>query len=434
MTETWPAEQVLALAPDAAAAQAGRGLAAPRSWPERGAAGDPPLVWGLCQGSGKRPYQVVVDRSGPAYKCSCPSRKIPCKHVLGLLLMWSVGQVAAAAPPGWAAGWFVERERRAEAAARSARPAEAGPGSAATAARRAGRVAGGLDELDRWLRDQVRTGLAGAERAGYARFDAMAARMVDAQAPAVASALRRLAGVAASGPGWPERLLAELALLHLIVEAHRRLPALPEPLQATVRARVGYPVSQQDVLAGPPVHDTWAVLGRRDHEEDRLVSRRVWLRGERTGRPALVLSYAPPGAPLDASLVPGTRLDADLHYYPGAAPLRALVGQRTGAPSPLWTVEGGGLDGAVAGYAAALATDPWLVSWPAVLAGVVPVPGEPWRLVEPAGAALPILAGSCDTWRLLAVSGGRPVTVVAEYTVDGVGPVSVVDGGRLVSV
>jgi SWIM zinc finger len=46
-------------------------------------------VWGLCAGSGKRPYQTVVDLTGPAYKCSCPSRKFPCKHALALLLNWA---------------------------------------------------------------------------------------------------------------------------------------------------------------------------------------------------------------------------------------------------------------------------------------------------------------------------------------------------------
>jgi hypothetical protein len=48
-------------------------------------------------------------------------------------------------------------------------------------------VSVGLTELELWLGDQVRTGLAGLPRAGYAHFDAIAARMVDAQAPAVAA-------------------------------------------------------------------------------------------------------------------------------------------------------------------------------------------------------------------------------------------------------
>ncbi len=31
-------------------------------------------VCGLCQGSGKNPYQTQIDLIGPAFRCSCPSR------------------------------------------------------------------------------------------------------------------------------------------------------------------------------------------------------------------------------------------------------------------------------------------------------------------------------------------------------------------------
>jgi SWIM zinc finger len=434
--DVWTGSQVLALAPDDNSTYAARELAVPRLWDATGVSAEPALLWGLCQGSGKRPYQAAVDLSGPAYKCSCPSRKIPCKHVLALLLLWSGREVPDGTPPEWASAWLSEREARGSdrAEAKGAPDPEASAAAAGKRAeQRAGRVAAGLDELDQWLRDQVRGGLAGLQHSGYGEFESVARRMVDAQAPAVASALRRLPAVVASGDGWPARLLEELALLHLTVRAHQRLDDLPDALRATVRARVGYPTSQESVLAAPPVADTWAVVGLRDHEDERLVSRRIWLRGETTGRPALVLSYAPPGMPLESSLVPGTVVDADLHFYPGAAPLRAVVGARRDEPRAVGGVGGASIAAALSGYAAALAADPWLAGWPVLLAGVVPVPGTPWALTE-SDSALPIMAGSCDEWRLLAMSGGHPVTVLAECTAGGVRPVSVVDGSRVVLV
>ncbi|MGA8210306.1 MAG: SWIM zinc finger family protein, partial [Nocardioidaceae bacterium] len=50
--------------------------------------------------------------------------------------------------------------------------------SAQRAAQRQERVRLGLDELDLWLADQVRGGLASLQRAGYRRVDTMAARLV----------------------------------------------------------------------------------------------------------------------------------------------------------------------------------------------------------------------------------------------------------------
>ena len=74
------------------------------------------MVWGLCAGSGKQPYQTVVDMSGPAYRCSCPSRKVPCKHALALLLNWANGDVPErAVPPDFARAWWAGRRARAAA-------------------------------------------------------------------------------------------------------------------------------------------------------------------------------------------------------------------------------------------------------------------------------------------------------------------------------
>ena len=73
----------------------------PRKWKTLGA--DEACAWGTIQGSGKDPYQACIDFSGPAFKCTCPSRKFPCKHGLGLFLI--VAQQAAALtekkPPAW---------------------------------------------------------------------------------------------------------------------------------------------------------------------------------------------------------------------------------------------------------------------------------------------------------------------------------------------
>ena len=226
MAARWSADSVLDLAPDESSRRSGAGLGRPAPWRGAGVAGD--VLWGLCAGSGKNPYQVVVDLSGPAYKCSCPSRKFPCKHALGLLLNWANGALPEeSAPADFAAGWLAERRARAEKAEKSVvrtDPADSGSSagsgtvagqSAARQARqraeqRAQRVANGLAELQSWLRDQVLVGLSAtaataATSAGPARghADEIAARMIDAQAPGVAGVLRGLSEVPASGEGWP---------------------------------------------------------------------------------------------------------------------------------------------------------------------------------------------------------------------------------------
>jgi hypothetical protein len=419
VTDRWSVTQVLALAPDPAAAEAGTGLGHPGPWSGTGA--DDRALWGACRGSGKNPYQVVVDLGGPAFRCTCPSRKFPCKHALGLLLLWAGGDVPEAEAPEAVTAWLAERADRAERGARSAGSGSpADPEAAAKrAAQREARVAGGLAELDRWLLDQVRTGLAGTERAGYRHFDAVAARMVDAQAPGVAATLRGLPAVA-SGEGWPDRLLAEYGLLRLLVHAHRGAEALPDALRATVRSRIGFTVPREQVLATEPVRDVWRVLGSRDTEAGNLATRRTFWRGESTGAFAVVLSFAAGGASLDPAPPPGGRLEADLHFYPAAPPLRALVGRPWSEASVPAAAPGtgGSLDDARRGFATVLAADPWATSWPVLLTATLVSDAGAWSLVDAAGECVPVLGD--DLWHLLAAAGGRPATFAGEWTPAGV--------------
>jgi len=434
VAERWDHVRVLALAPDAPSQRAAESLASGRSWRLAGAA-EPGALWGECRGSAARPYRTVVDLAGPAYRCSCPSRKFPCKHALALLLLWADGSVEddAGEPPDWAVGWLTERAGRAG-RAQAAEPGE--PKDPKTAAKRAeqreARVASGLAELDRWLCDQVRQGLAASQQAGYGHWDDIAARMIDAQAPGLAERLRALASVPHSGAGWDGRLLAEYALLRLLAVAYLARAELPLPLRATVRSRIGFSLRQADVLAGgEPVRDHWQVLGRRDLEQDRIRTRRTWLRGRKTGRPALVLSFAPVGQVLDDTLTVGTDADADLVFYPSAVPLRAIVQARHdgldgGPPS------GDTIAGLLTSYAAALAGDPWLDSWPAVL-DVTPARSPVPAVSDAAGHAVPLHPGAGDCWPLFAISGGRPVTMAGEWTPRGLWPLTAWDeGGRAV--
>lgn len=119
----------------------------------------------------------------------------------------------------------------------------------ATAAKIEKSVDAGVSELERWLADQVRAGLAAAGRADYRHWDSMAARLVDAKAPGLAGSVRRLAaGVRMvqhakvqvfAIPVVPYRVRAQGqdvdadpdVLARLPVQAAQRLPGQPDPAQ-----------------------------------------------------------------------------------------------------------------------------------------------------------------------------------------------------------
>jgi hypothetical protein len=441
VTESWTSEQIIALAPDTSSAKAGRELATPRKWVTLGRSEQ--AVWGECQGSGAKPYQTKIDLTEPAFNCSCPSRKFPCKHGLGLFLLLAAQPALfpAGEPPDWVSEWLTGRMRRAEQREKRLETSDAPPDPAAQAKRTADRerkVRAGLEELDRWLGDAVRRGLAALHGEPGSFWEGVAARLVDAQAPGLARQVRQMAGVAHSGLGWQERLLTHLGRLHLAVEGYRRMETLLPEAQADLRTLIGWTQSQEEVLAGPAVRDEWLVLGRLVEEEDRLRVQRTWLRGRHSARAALVLHFAPlaaGAAAMDTSLVPGTAVDAELAFFTSAWPLRALVKARHGTPASVHRFEGhADIDEALCAYAGALARCPWLEQFPMPLVSVVPArPGDIWQVRDAAGRVLPLSPRFAGPWPLLALSGGYPVTLFGEWDGCYFLPLSVSTGDRFLT-
>ena len=338
--------------------------------------------------------------------------------------------------PDWVAQWHTGRAAKTERRAAAANPQPPTEAQAKAAARRVSqredRVNRGVAELGQWLDDQIRGGIAGLDRVGYQHWDGLAARLIDAQAPGLARQVRSLAAVAVSGSGWDQRLLAEFGLLRLLTRAYERIEHLPPDLAATVRGHVGYTVATEQVLSGVPVRDIWQVLGQRDVIDDRVTTRRSWLLGRQTGRPALVLSFATVGQPLPVDLVLGSQFDGDLCFYPGAAALRAVVLVRHSAPGRLGAPEPAGtIAMMLVRYAAALSCDPWLSSWPAVVRGTI-TPGEVWHLVDTDGAAVATQLAMEEPWHLLAAAGGSPTEIAGEWSPAGFRPLAMYRNGEVI--
>lgn len=415
-------EQVLQLAPDAASAKAGQGLAVPAKWPTLGQSDS--ALWGECQGSGSKPYQVQIDLGGgPAFRCTCPSRKFPCKHGLALLLLQvrKPDAIATTEPPAWVAEWLASRQQRAARQEEKKTQAEppattADPGTAAKReAKRLERMAAGAAELRRWLEDQVRQGI-GNLADPKTDWRALAARMVDAQAPGLAFRVRKLGEIAGSGGDWPARILAAMGRLALLLDAFDRFADLPSPVQADVRAALGWPLDKDEVLAqGERWTDLWEVLGCQIEENERLWERRVWLRGRESGRHALLLDFAHGNPVFAQPFLVGSALRLTLAYYPGTRPSRALLvaGPEAGGSAhfPAQT-----LDDEWTALAQGIAANPWQNPWPLAVPAAVPGCDDGgWALYTAEGGRLPLVLAEGEGWRLMALSGGMPMGVFGEW-------------------
>jgi hypothetical protein len=212
-------------------------------------------------------------------------------------------------------------------------------------------------------------------------------------------------------------MLAHMGRLQLLMEGSRRLAELEAGLQADVRTALGFTESKDDVAStGDVVTDEWLVVGKVLNMEDRLKVQRTWLRGASSGRACLVLDFAAGGQSLDQSLIPGTRFEGDVRFYPGRRPLRGLVVSRRSDPQPLDRFRGDeSVESALGVFAGLLAANPFLERGPIALESVEPLQSsDGWFVVDSQGTAMR-LAGGPACWRVLAMSGGRPLGVFGEW-------------------
>lgn len=348
-------QQIEGIAPDQPSLKAASKLMKPGKWPLRGVSTAGQLIWGECQGSGANPYRVMADVSDPGYKCTCPSRKFPCKHSIALMWMFAEGpsDFVEGAVPEWVTEWMGRRRNTGNTPAKTtdhnknisaatAEPASKPKDPKAEARKKAAAekratntresVSAATIELEQWIADQLRGGLAGFISEATDRCRRIAARLVDAKAQSLAGRIdelpSRIAGL--DSEERLNRVISELGQLVLLVRAWRESPDDPALHRSVISAESTEQILQSDVHV---VASEWEVLGERiSTRKDGLVSQATWLLNlaESNYSYALLLDFFPATLGKRASsFTTGEQFAATLKFYPAPVPQRALITERS---------------------------------------------------------------------------------------------------------
>jgi hypothetical protein len=206
----------------------------------------------------------------------------------------------------------------------------------------------------------------------------IAQRLVDAKASGLAGRLDALPTrlFTLPGPARPSAAIRELGQIHLISQAYRRAPDLPELLAADARQAVGWSITREALINDPEasrVNGQWLVFAVfSEAQPDRLRRVETWLwrqsGGNEMQQSAVLIDFVPisTGTAAGGYLV-GDHIDAELSFYPSTIPFRAQVATLKGGAEqrsePL-NLPDESLSVSYANYERALAQLPWLGTIP----------------------------------------------------------------------
>ena len=350
-------ETVETLAPDQASIKAAKKLLSPTKWPVRQCSSEINSIWGECQGSGSKPYYTVADVVDHGYKCTCPSRKFPCKHVLALMWQYALNpdDFTPSDSPDWVNDWMGRRRKNTKNQALDAstsgpkkniHQAEDEPKKALTPeevakqeaakAKRAEKVRlatqasirNGINDYLQWVDDLFRTGIDGFLKDIHGNCRKIAARMVDAKAAGIASRMDELPSAILSMPPQQQAVyvIQEIGKLVLLGEAWLSHPEDPD-----IQRAMGQTETREQVLNNPEnVRRThqWLVVGSESTtRKDGLIAQATWLLSQEGCHIALLLDYFPAAVGnRNPGLAAGSMIEGEVVYYPSKEPLRAVLG------------------------------------------------------------------------------------------------------------
>ncbi len=451
----WTIEQILALAPDPNTAKRGQGLANTKKWLSLESNGR--AVWGKCKSSGSAHYETAIDLKGPAFKCNCPSRKFPCKHALGLLLISSSVtddfRITDDLPEDIQT-WLQKRDAKASPKNKEKTEEDIQKSNERKAKnfdKRMHLMQSGIKDLNLWIQDMIRIGLASinssSENISTSKVNYktesnselwrnISMRMVDAKLSGLGRKIREMALIQDSGSQWPSQMLEELSNLFLITKGFDKIEQLPSNLQKEILSLVGVNTPKDDLLEQKGIEDIWKVVGQFEHLNiDNAVVRRTWFLGEQTQKYALILEYDYNNFGFPFHWPIGRIFKGEMIYYPSLIPLRAIIRNHEITENIIQEIEGyTDISTFLQHYKNQINQNPWIIDYPIALSEVYPIyQQKQFFIVDQQEHALPLLHKENNGWKIMALSGGQKIDIFGEWTGEKINPLGIVAQNRFIA-
>ncbi len=396
------------------------------------------FVFGKIKTTSDQNHAVAVETEKPAFFCSCTVRQRPCFHALALAFLFEK----------LGADFFSENENLPDWVENlvSGSAAFSKPNRKTTDAERKiekekrlftrlENAAAGFDDFEIWLTDTIQHGLADSLADDPTFFETAATRLADAGMTGISREIRLLTAEISKNQNWQELAAGKIAEWYLVLRAFRRRENLPEPLLFDLQAKIGINLKKEEVVAaGEKVVDSWAVFSSKiESVEEKLFGRRTWLCAANSNRMAFLQEFNFGSRDFPIGFRAGDILKGTLVFYPSAFPLRVLPGEDLVVLEKKITRLPGDPDFKTftKKFAEAIGQLPWLNGFPAAFESVIPYNiGVDFFIADADGRSLPLFLPEESGWKLLAFSGGYPISVFGEWLGEKLAVLLVVGEGR----
>ena len=447
----WTVEQVNAFAPDVGTAKRGKGIAKLNKWIKLEKTNR--AIWGECKGSGSKPYLTGVDLNGTAFKCSCPVRKPPCKHVMGLMLLYvqSFNEFKDENPPTWMSEWLTKRDAKAVKVEKIAdKPIDddeytkAINGEIKRFQKRISDIKKGLPDFETWLLDLIRQGIASVEKQPYGFWKDASARLSDTKAQNASYVFQEIPLLINAHPTWFEDVLSIFSNTYLLNQAIHRIDLFPKTMQYDLLRSLGYNISKNNLFLlnsksdKYKATDEWEVLGRiaiPHPVNESLLIQRYWLRGKESGKSALIYEPIFKLNAFEYRLNVGSFFKGEVIFYPSGFPLRAHISKQIPSTGFIQDLKGApNFQTFLKDFSIALAINPWISEFPCALDNIKPAMQDgKLILIDKENQIVPVMDRDLIGWKLLALSGGTPISIFGEWTGKELIPLSAIVNERFIN-
>ena len=361
-------EYILSISPDASSTKNANKIFSKTKW---SVYRSDRAIWCEIYGSGKKPYLTQVDIGDIAFKCSCPSRKFPCKHSLALGLYIAnngIDSIEVSDEPIWVKEWIDKRVEKSQKQMTQPKVKSQESIEKIEAKRWASAIKS-VGFVADWLEDVMKLGILEFPNREYGYYQELKKRMVDLKLVGFNRFFTQLEDMSYVD-GYEEEVIYILTLIHQLVTSIKNHDKLDKSIKAEIGMLMGWSLSQKELLSQKDtevVSDEWIVVSIELNEIDNLISRKVYLYGRATNRWAYILEFTHQSGYFKEHYRKGDIFDATLIFYDTFINQRAFVKERRENSlklkretlAPLSTLESG-----YRSFKEVLISFPWLDEYP----------------------------------------------------------------------